>query len=281
MLKVLTQEQVDHYFREGFLHVKNVYTPESIDRIREIMAKALTDGTWESAPHYNEGVTTDVFRVMPELVDLFFTEKYVQVFKDLFGDEMVVLPEPAIHRNRFYFWHKDSSFLDEQGEKYHWNDDFNAIMAAMYFQDNDDVYGGGITVAPGTHKDKEDKHHKVAHMNTFQRAFLKIQKILGISFYDDLEKHPKLTRVPSKKGDLVLLDIRIDHKGSTPKATRDDYDKFAYFNIVTDNSKYTKDLNRCLRARPSGYYSNYLKHDLELPASLVKKGKELDFKLDF
>lgn len=280
MPKILTESQIKEYFETGCLHVKDVYTRESIDKIRNILAQAIEDGTWNSAPHYNEGVTTDIFRTMPELVDLIFTERYIQIFKDLLGEDMVILPEPAIHRNRFYYWHKDSTFLDEQGETFHWNKDFQAIMAAMYLQDNDDEYGGGLTVVPDTHHDK-DQYHKIPKMNILQRAILKLQKIMGISFFDRLEQNPKLKNLQSMKGDIVLIDIRLDHKGTTPIKRRVNYDKFAYFNFVMDNDKYTSDVIRCMRARPSGYFTEYLQHDKELPESLIQKSKELNFNIDF
>ena len=280
MPKILSQVQIDEYFSTGCLHVKNVYTVEAVDQIRSLLAQAISDGTWSSAPHQNEGVTTDIFRTMPELVDLIFTERYVQVFKDLLGSNMVILPEPAMHRNRFYYWHKDSTFLDEQEETFHWNEDFQAIMAAMYLQDNDDEYGGGLTVVPNTQHNR-DPYHKIPKMNIIQRGFLKMQKILGLSFFDKLEKDPGLTNLQSMKGDIVLIDIRLDHKGTTPIKRRKNYDKFAYFNFVLDSDKYTSDVIRCMRARPSGYFTEYLKHDTELPESLIAKSKELEFNIDF
>lgn len=280
MPEILSQKQIDEYFSTGCLHVKNVYTPESVDKIRDILAKAISDGTWSSAPHHNEGVTTDIFRTMPDLIDLIFTKKYIQVFKDLLGSEMVILPEPAIHRNRFYYWHKDSTFLDEQEETFHWNDDFQAIMAAMYLQDNDDEYGGGLTVVPHTQRNR-DLYHKIPKMNIAERAILKLKKILGMSFFDRLEKDPKLTNIQSMKGDIVLIDIRLDHKGTTPKKKRENYDKFAYFNFVMDSNTYTADVIRCMRARPSGYFKEYLKQDKKLPKKLIDKSKELNFNIDF
>lgn len=280
MPKILRQSQIEQYFNTGCLHVKNVYSVEAVDKIRDLLAKALDDGTWTSASHHNEGVTTDIFRTMPELVDLIFTERYIQVFKDLLGSEMVILPEPAIHRNRFYYWHKDSTFLDEQGETFHWNDDFQAIMAAMYLQDNDNEYGGGLTVVPNTHQNR-DPYHKISKMNLFQRGFLKLQKMMGVSFFDKLEKDPGLTNLQSMKGDIVLIDIRLDHKGTTPIKRRENYDKFAYFNFVLDSDKYTADVIRCMRARPSGYFTEYLKHDKDLPQAIIDKSKELDFNVDF
>lgn len=278
--KILSQSQIDEYFSTGCLHIKNVYTVEAVDQIRSLLAKSLNDGTWSSAPHHNEGVTTDIFRTMPELVELIFTERYVQIFKDLLGPDMIILPEPAMHRNRFYYWHKDSTFLDEQAETFHWNKDFQAIMAAMYLQDNDDEYGGGLTVVPHTQHNR-DPYHKIPKMNIAQSIYLKVQKMLGLSFFDTLEKDPKLTNIQSMKGDIVLIDIRLDHKGTTPKKRRENYDKFAYFNFVLDSDKYTADVIRCMRARPSGYFKEYLQHDKELPAILVEKSKELDFNIDF
>lgn len=281
MSKLLSQEQIDFYFREGFLHVPNVYPASTIDRIRELAAEKLKDGSWYDEPRYaNEGVTSDIYRTMPELVDLVFTEKYVQVFKELFGEKMVILPEPALHRNRFYGWHKDSTFIDQQGEEYHWKDDFNAIMAAMYLQDNDPDLGGGISVVPRTHHTR-DVFHKIFKQNVAQRAVAKVQKMLGMHHFNKLDSNKELTRVPTKKGDLVLLDLRCDHKGSTARIKPKDFEKYALFNIVTDNMKYVKDLNRCLRARPGAYYSQYLKHDTELPQSIIEKSKTLNFNVDF
>lgn len=280
MPTILSQKQIDHYYDTGYLHVKGVYTEAQVDELRGILAKSIDNGTWESAPHYNEGVTTDIFRTMPELVDLIFTDRYIQVFKDLLGDKMVVLPEPAIHRNRFYYWHKDSTFIDEQGEDYHWNEDFQAVMAAMYLQDNDDEYGGGLTVVPKT-QHVRDQYHKIPNMNIIERAFLKLQKLLKISFFDKLENHPQNMQIQSMKGDVVILDIRLDHKGTTPKKKRLNYDKFAYFNFITSDRKYVDKIINTMRSRPSKYFTEYLQHDTRLPDSVLQKSKELNFDIDF
>ena len=279
MPQVLTQEQVDFYFTNGYLHIEKVYEPEVIDQIRDIFGKSLEDGTWEEAPYYNEGITTNIYSVFPELIPLVFNDKYIHVLHDLFGKDCVTLPEPAIHRNRYYFWHKDSTFLDEQRETFHLNDDFQVIMSAMYFQENHPEYGGGITVVPKT-QNTPDLFWKANQANLLQRVILKIQKILGVSFFDRLEKHKDKYFIPTQKGDLVILNLKIDHKGTTPTKVSP-YDKFAIFNIVCQTEKYVDRINTSLRRRPSGYYREYLVNDKELPDSLLEHLEEKELKVSF
>lgn len=279
MHQVLTQEQVDFYFINGYLHVKDVYEPSVIDQIRDIFGKSLEDGKWEEAPYYNEGITTNIYSLFPELIPLVFNDKYIQILHDLFGKDCVTLPEPAIHRNRYYYWHKDSTFLDEQRETFHWNDDFQAIMSAMYFQENHPEYGGGITVIPKT-QNKPDQFWKANKANIVQRAFLRLQKKLGISFFDRMENHKEKYFIPSEKGDLVILNLKIDHKGTTPSKVSP-YEKFAIFNIVCSDEKYVDQINTCLRRRPSGYYRQYLVHEKEIPQALQEHLKEKELKISF
>ncbi|MEL6276658.1 MAG: hypothetical protein AAFU03_16285, partial [Bacteroidota bacterium] len=127
-----------------------------------------------------------------------------------------VLAEPAVHRSRYYYWHKDSTFLDEQGEDYHWQSDFQAAMTVLYLQENHPDYGGGITVVPRTHTEP-DFYHRIPKMNLVQRGVLKAKKIAGVSHFDKLDKHPQLHQIASKKGDLLVLDMRVDHKGTPAK----------------------------------------------------------------
>ncbi|MEL6394045.1 MAG: hypothetical protein AAFR97_14975, partial [Bacteroidota bacterium] len=111
MPKYLTQDQVDHYRQEGYLHVPSVYSTEDIDRSRALIEADIKNGGWASAPYHNEGVTTDIYERIPELADIVWNEAYLQVMEDLFGPDLVMLAEPAVHRSRYYYWHKDSTFL--------------------------------------------------------------------------------------------------------------------------------------------------------------------------
>lgn len=256
MLKFLTQQQVDFYYEHGYLHVPGVYSEADIERSRELIEADVATGGWESAPHHDEGVTTDIYERMPKLAAIVFNNNYLRAMEDIFGDDTVILAEPAIHRSRYYYWHKDSTFLDEQGENYHWQPDFAAAMTVMYLQENHPDFGGGITVVPDTHKDP-DFYHRIPKMNLAQRAILKTKKIAGISHFDKLDKHPQLHQIQSKKGDLLVLDMRVDHKG-TPAIKPVPHTKYGIMNIACSGQNTGEKLRRSLRLRTSGYYKNYL-----------------------
>ncbi|MEM6879596.1 MAG: phytanoyl-CoA dioxygenase family protein [Bacteroidota bacterium] len=256
MPKYLTQDQVDHYRQEGYLHVPSVYSTEDIDRSRALIEADIKNGGWASAPYHNEGVTTDIYERIPELADIVWNEAYLQVMEDLFGPDLVMLAEPAVHRSRYYYWHKDSTFLDEQGENFHWNDDFHAAMTVLYLQGNHPDYGGGISVVPRTHHDP-DFYHRIPKMNLAERAWLKGQKIMKRSHFDRLDQHPELNAIASEAGDLLVLDMRIDHKG-TPAKKPVPYTKYGIMNIACTGQKTAQRLRKALRNRPAKYYSQYL-----------------------
>lgn len=265
----LTEAQKEQYLKKGYLHLPGVYSVEDIERSRSLIEAYIKAGGWESAPHSNEGVTTDIYERIPELADIVFNANYLSAMKQLFGDEAVVLAEPAIHKGRYYYWHKDSTFIDEQGEDYHWKDDFAAAMTVMYLQGNHPDFGGGITVVPGTHHDP-DFYHTIPKMNLAERALLKGKKILKASHFDKLDQHPDLLPIPSAKGDLLVLDMRIDHKG-TPAIKPVPYEKYGIMNIACQGMETANKLRATLRRRSSGYYSNYLKNQPETTPKLQEK----------
>ena len=256
----LTDEQRRGYREDGYVHLRGVYAPADIDRARELIAADIESGGWDAAPFADDGVTTDIYERIPELADIVFNDAYLDAMRQLFGgDEAVVLAEPAVHKGRYYYWHKDSTFLDEQGEDFHWGDDFAAAMTVMYLQPNHPDFGGGITVVPRTHREP-DFYHRIADMSLAERAVLKAQKVMGRSHFDRLDQHPDLHPIPSEKGDVLVLDMRVDHKG-TPKRKPVPYEKYAIMNIACRGAATAERLRAALRRRPSNYYARYLAHE--------------------
>ena len=252
----LSDDQLRLYREVGYLHLPEVYTEAAIDRARALIEEYEVNGGWYSAPHATEGVTTDIYERLPELADIVFNERYLSAMAQLFAPEPVLLAEPAIHRGRYYYWHKDSTFLDEQGEDFHWQADFAAAMTVMYLQENHPEFGGGISVVPRTHRDP-DFYHRIPQMSMLERAVLKGKKVLKRSHFDRLDQHPALHPIASKKGDLLVLDMRIDHKG-TPAIKPVPYQKYGIMNIACQGMETANRLRAALRRRPSGYYREYL-----------------------
>lgn len=254
---MISSNDKKQYQEKGYLLLRNVYSEYEVQRARELIEEDFQSGAWSKAPYYNEGVTTDVYERIPELADIVFNSSFIEAVKELFQPDPVILAEPAVHRSRYYYWHKDSTFLDEQGEDYHWRSDFRAAMTVFYLQANHKEEGGGITVIPGSHR-APDFYHKIPKMNILQRAWLKGQKLLGLSHFSRLDKHSQLTELISQAGDLLILDMRIDHKG-TPARRPARITKYGIMNIACSGYALAERLRNSLRDREAPYYREYLK----------------------
>jgi hypothetical protein len=86
---------------------------------------------------------------------------------------------------------------------------------------------------------------------------LKLQKLGKVSHFDRLDQHRDLLTVPSDLGDLLILDLRVDHKG-TPARKPAPYPKYGIMNIACSGQATAERLRAALRRRPSGYYRQYL-----------------------
>ena len=254
-----------------------MYAEADVARLRELIGWDAESGGWQSAPYHTDYLTTDIYERIPEMAKIVFNEAYIRHVQGIFGKGAIILAEPAIHKSRYYYWHKDSTFIDELGECYHWQDDFAGAMTVLYLQDNTEEYGGGITVVPGTHHDA-DFYHRIPGMNVLERGVLKLKKIAGVSHFDRLDKHPKLFRIPSQKGDLLVLDMRIDHKG-TPAVKPAPYTKYGIMNIACDSELTANRIRATLRRRPSTYYSSYLASQPRTTPVLDRIGRELGVRI--
>ncbi|MEM9996484.1 MAG: phytanoyl-CoA dioxygenase family protein [Bacteroidota bacterium] len=257
----LTATQVEFYHTQGYLLLPSLYSEAEVDQMRALIANDIASGGWTQAPYHGEDVTTDIYERIPALARLVLSQSYLYAMRDLFGPDTVVLAEPAVHRGRYYYWHKDSTFLDEQGEDFHWQDDFAAAMTVLYLQGNDPTHGGGLTVVPRTQRDP-DFYHRIPTMSTMERLFLKAQKLFQSSHFDRLERHPDLLPIPSKKGDLLVIDMRLDHRG-TPALRPPPAEKYGIMNIACTGQETADRLSQALRRRPSGYYQDYLAKEPE------------------
>lgn len=278
MKKYITTQEYTFYHEQGYLLIKNLYTKETISTMRTIIETGRKNGKWEEAIYTNEEVTTHIYNLFPDLIDLIFTEKFIQIMKELLGNESTLVLEPAIHRNRYGYWHKDSAFLDVQGETFHLNADFDTAQTALYLQDNDETFGGGLTVIPKS-QNIADRFYKIDTLNKVKRAILKAQKLMKMSFYDKMEKNEGLVDINTQAGDMVIFNYKIDHKG-TPAKTKDTRaDKYAIFNTFINKPKYTKPFTDGLRKMNTNYSKKYLSQNYPLSEQLNQKAQDLNIKM--
>ena len=266
MPHVLETEHVEAYHRDGYLVVPGLYGGADVARARDLIEADRASGGWADAPYHADDVTTDVYERVPELAEIVLSGPYLRAMEDLFGPDAWVLAEPAVHRGRYYGWHKDSTFLDAQGERFHWAAGFEAAMTVLYLQDNHPEHGGGLTVVPGTHRDP-DVYHRIPAMGLVERAWLKAQKVAGVSHFDRLDRHPDLQDLGSRAGDLLVIDMRLDHRG-TPARTAPPVQKYGVMNIACSGRETARRLSAALRRRPGGYYQQYLAREPETTPTL-------------
>ncbi len=278
MKPIISKEEYAFYHKQGYLLIKNLYTKKTIATIRTIIEDGRSNGKWKESVYNNDNVTTHIYNLFPALIDLIFTKKFIQIIKELLGDESTLVLEPAIHRNRYGYWHKDSTFLDVQGETFHLNEDFCTAQTALYLQDNDATFGGGLTVIPKS-QHLPDRFYKIDSMNKIDRAILKAQKMMKRSFYDKMEKNEELVNIETQQGDLVIFNYKIDHKG-TPAKTKDiRADKYAIFTTFINKPKYTQPFIDGLRKMNTTYSKLYLSQNYPLSDQLNQKAKDLNIKM--
>lgn len=139
----------------------------------------------------------DITLTPTEFMSLLNTRK--TLFKPIIIEHLLQLFNPyymypnfTVRNNLYIQWHTDDFYLDAPLEENIQNiPEF--VMCNIYLQNNSEITGGGIDVIPGSH-----------HLSMVQKQQL-ISK-------DDFN----YVTVKSKKGDLLLFDYRIIHRGTPP-----------------------------------------------------------------
>lgn len=174
-----TKEQLK---TKGFVILKNIYTQEEVSNLRDILSnyfKKYGDKIQEGKAQPN------ALLHVPELKKYIFNNKIIGALKELLDEEELMFTfHSDIHKSLKSGWHKDdgtSRGLGYFGEHTYNYDDCQVIKIGVYLQ-NHDNNKGGLTVKLGSHRRKE-------------------------LFFGENEY------VPTKTGDVVAFDVRINHAG--------------------------------------------------------------------
>jgi hypothetical protein len=268
---ILTDEQVSHYYQNGYLLIPGVFPLDKLHAAREVFIAAFESKLWENAPYSAPDIINDIFYFFPYLTNSLFPSVFFDIIKDLIGNDVIWIPECSIHRNRYIHWHKDTSIQEREGETSHHNFNAPLIQAAIYFQDNNED-GGGLTVLPGTNS-SIDKYAKMMGNNLALRAYYKLLKSLGVSAMDQSEASDKKVDIASHKGDLLLFDLRIDHKSTPPnKNATLVTDKLAVFNTFGKDNDVTRNYFQFMKNRKEPYYRYF--NEYPLPNVVYEKAAE-------
>ncbi len=270
-MPILSDADHAQLHQQGFLLVPHVYAPNELLAARDLFQKAFSEKTLHDAQFDSPTLLTDIYRHFPSLETLVFNEKYCAIARELLGAGAVLIPECAVHRARYIHWHKDTTVQEMAGLKSHNAPDAGLILQfATYFQGNSGQ-GGGLTVIPGSHRLPDPFLHLYSD-NLWKRTWNKMLKMLHVSVFDALEKHPAKVDIPHQLGDLLVFDVRLFHR-ATFRIGEDAPEKLAIFNTCLLANEAGLAYFHFMKQRPEAYYQYFRKKPL--PASLLRHTRKL------
>ncbi|HLJ95221.1 MAG TPA: phytanoyl-CoA dioxygenase family protein [Gemmataceae bacterium] len=221
---MLTPQQKEQYFRDGFLLVPNVLTADEVAWLRAFFRPKFDAPKFLADTHH---WLLDIFGRYPEVRWLCFHEPTLQIVRSLFGEDAVLLPESTAHFNYFGGWHKDTGTFDRAGRTFFKEKGYEMWTVAYYLQDNTEEYGGGLDVEPGTHREPEDLIIRPPAYRTrglVEKIWQQIYRPAHRKYwrawmeYDQDGYVPKtLFSIPSLAGDVVVFDSRLNHHATPVK----------------------------------------------------------------
>lgn len=255
---MLTADQRASFERDGFVIVPAVLSSEQVLELRRALgALFATRSSFEgdidrdlaTGTGGNTGcIRFDVCARYPELRWLLTHPPLVGALRGLLGDDFLYLPEMSAHYRGFGHWHKDTTSQERAGERFHWEPDYLMVEAALYLQANCPEYGGGLDVVPGSHR-QPDTYLNAVDRTVFDRARTKLKTwgLLGAK---------KAYSIPSKPGDLVIFDFRLDHRATWPSARQipADREKLALFFACSRNDRHARRYVEYIASRPDYVY---------------------------
>lgn len=268
------ESQKQFFSDKGYLIVPNVLSTEEVAFMRKRILGIFETGEWKKSAYNTDRVLSDVYNYFPEFIEITLNKKVLQAITNLLGKDPVLMPETAIHYQFYTGWHKDTTTQEQQNLMFHHRPESLMLEAGFYLQDNDE-WGGGLTVMEGSHKVPDPFVSGAHYTKTF---FERIKnKILNID--DDHRKkinpyNLSVVDIPSKAGDLVIFNLKTNHRATVPvkrdiSQLPEQKKKIAFFNAFSVNNDTAKSYFEYICARKEPFYQN-LKSRKQLHEDLVK-----------
>ena len=252
---MLNDSKIKRFHEDGFLLIPSVLTNDQVLTLKNFLINLF-----KSEIQF-EGDTSqlrmDICTRYSELRWLLTHPPIVSALRSLLGNDFVYLPEMSAHQSFYSTWHKDTTSQENAGYKFQWQSNYLMVEAAVYLQDNDE-YGGGLDVIPGSHLYPDIRNNPAAR-----------------EFWQSITPPPSIYSIPSKAGDLILFDFRIDHKATLPtkcpvESVPDERRKLAMFFACSANNEHMLKYKQFIFSRPNYHYLKGHQYPEDL-LELVKK----------
>jgi hypothetical protein len=216
---MLTAKQKEQYFQDGYLLIPNVLTAEEVRWLRAFFRPKFDSPKLLGDTHH---WLLDIFGRYREVRWLCFHEPTLKIVRSLFGEDIILLPDSTAHFNYFGGWHKDTGTFDRAGRAFFKDKDYLMWALAYYLQDNTVEYGGGLDVEPGSQRQPDDPFLRPPPMRRrrlLERLWHQIDRGARQKYwlawkrfeFDPFYEPKNVVTVPSKAGDLVIFDSRVNH----------------------------------------------------------------------
>jgi ectoine hydroxylase-related dioxygenase (phytanoyl-CoA dioxygenase family) len=253
-------EQRKQFEEKGFAVFGGVLSADEVTRLRTSLEALFAQPP--EHPGDRQEIRNDIYSRYPDLRSLLGHPRILEALRTVLGDELFSVPEMAAHDSGFGGWHKDTASLDIAGKTFHREPDFRMVQMAIYLQPNSE-YGGGLDILPGSQKDPPPGENG----GLLRRA----KNLLG-------GRRPYT--IPNAAGDMVMFDMRCDHRATPPTAGDPDslpaeHRKFAIFSVWSSKREHADKYREHIASR-KGY--DYLKGH-SYPDEVQQIARENEFSL--
>jgi len=196
-MRYLSEQQTESLQSDGFLIIKNVFTPQEVEKVGKLAHKNCNLNNFMGSPS-GDAMSLD------GMADFLLDERFVNIAKDILGDEVVYFGDSALHckpNNRIF--HKDSR-SDSWDPS---NSEYPVYRIGVFFQDHS-RHSGGIKFRQGSHK-------RILFHPNFLRTLIGsiIRVLMGKVKLKALFNLGKIVNAKSEIGDVVVWNLRTDHSG--------------------------------------------------------------------
>lgn len=233
--QTLTDSQIAQFARDGFLILRQLYSPEAVAEIRDTFMAQNADGP---VPGLSDGIYNSLTKddplafyprmmhphVHPELavgpvaMRYMLDSRLYPILRDLFGEE------PAAAQSMFYFKPPQARGQELHQDNFYLRVKPGTCLAAWIAVDDVDAENGGMKVVPGSN------HLDIACPEKAD---------LATSFTSDYVRVPEgmeAVQVDMKAGDVLFFNGSLIH-GSTPNTSADRFRCSLIFHYVPQASE--------------------------------------------
>ncbi|MBT4880676.1 MAG: hypothetical protein HON43_06920 [Alphaproteobacteria bacterium] len=184
---MLTDSQKEFFHNKGYIHLKNVFTKQEVEWLRECSEK-----------HDGGDVLSD-----KAFKGIIFDKRIIEPLKNLIGAPLIYFGESgARYDNIAKPRGSRTMHNDSKNDDFDFTREYSVYRIGLYLQDCDE-YSGGLKLRPASHRSLCISKHGLMGIAQYLKSHKTFKGLIP----------PKSINVPSKAGDLLIWSMRIHHSG--------------------------------------------------------------------